>query len=64
MMGPSFGLLTRIKLTLDPPFPARGLDQYDNRSVPRTATRRHFVSQVTKAAPMPSEPVQGKQQTK
>ena len=64
MMGPSFGLLIRNKLALDPSFLDGDFDRYDSRSTPRTATRGHLSSKLQKAAAMPWEPPQGKQQMK
>jgi len=64
MMGPLFGLLIRIKLVLDPPFPDEGLDRYDNRSLRRTATRRHLSARLQRPRQMPSEPAQEKRHAK
>jgi hypothetical protein len=64
MMGPSFGLLIRNKRALDPSFPDGDFDRYDSRSAQRTATCCHLSSKLQKAAAMPLEPAQGKQQMK
>src|SRR5215831_392877 len=47
--GAFAGLLIRINLALDPPFPDRGLDRHDNRSLQRC----HLPEKVTKVAERP-----------